>query len=409
MNNSLSTATLAEVRNIVHAALMTPVKTSEGRMAWGLPLGFVGTAGVGKSSVLAQAATSCGLSLSTLSMPIYPQEEIGGYGVPDFDNDRIRKLVVGRIADACKEPYTVLLVDELTGAMRGTLDAMLRVILEREAGENRLPSTVRFLIATNPVEMTSAGSSIPPALANRSGWMQWPEPTVQAWADYECGSFDDFTDLERGGFAKVDKQAALDLIKSEEARVIALWPAALAEARGMVAGFLQSRPALLNKPPRIGDAAAEGAYETPRSWSMTLRALASAKVNGLTPAETDAFIAAFVGGGAASEFATWRAVADLPKPADVLDGVVKWSHNPGRLDKTVAVLTGCATLLNNQGLDKRAERAGALWRLLLTVADTAADLTTGPANALVAAKLFSFAQFPEAKTLLARIAPLTGK
>jgi hypothetical protein len=150
----------------------------------------------------------------------------------------------------------------------------------------------------------------------------------------------------------------------EQKRVEDAWPAAWAAAAGLVTSFLRARPALRLAMPRDGDPQQSRGWPSPRTWEYATRALTSAATQGLSAASTDELFAAFVGPGAALEFVAWKAQLDLPDPAEVLDGKVKWSPDPRRLDVTHAVLGACVALVQSPDAPKRKERARVLWGLL---------------------------------------------
>jgi len=182
--------------------------------------------------------------------------------------------------------------------------------------------------------------------------------------------------------------------------VIEAWPEAYAKAVGLSTAFLRRRPELHNAKPADNDPACSGAWPSPRTWEYATRALASAEIHNLSATDRDDFVAAFVGQAAATEFLTWIDAADLPEPADVLDGKVAFSHDPKRIDRTEAVLAACAALVVPKDSAKRNERAGALWKIFETVAEDAVDVALPSMGQLAAAGL-GFAH-PEAKRVLQR-------
>src|SRR5581483_1133846 len=70
--------------------------------------------------------------------------------------------------------HGLLFLDELTTAPPAVQAAMLRVVLERVAGDVRLPAEVRVVAAANPPEEAADGWELAPPLANRLVHLDWP-------------------------------------------------------------------------------------------------------------------------------------------------------------------------------------------------------------------------------------------
>jgi len=126
----------------------------------------------------------------------------------------------------------------------------------------------------------------------------------------------------------------------------------------------------------------------------------------LTDAETEALVSAFIGEGAAGEFFAFKSKQDLPNPADILDGRVRFVHSSSRLDRTYAVLQACTALVTPKGAVRKQERAIALWSevlepLVLAKADL--DVLVPSVEALIAAGLQTLKQ---ANKTLAGIQPM---
>jgi len=110
-------------------------------------------------------------------------------------------------------------------------------------------------------------------------------------------------------------------------------------------------------------------------------------VHGLNEIDTDEMLSGFVGQGWVSEFRAWFALADLPNPADVLDGKVKFQHDERRLDRTLATLSACAALVIPEACPNRIDRAARCWELIgQTVKDTA-DVAIPAARTLIQHKI----------------------
>ena len=128
-------------------------------------------------------------------------------------------------------------------------------------------------------------------------------------------------------------------------------------------------------------------------------------MHGLSEAETEEFVAGFVGEATASEWFAFIKEQDLPDPAALLDGAVTYAHNPLRLDRTVAVLAACAALVLPPKAARRAERSRALWALIgdMSAGKADLDLFVPVCQALVGAGLVNLV---DAGPVLAALQPI---
>lgn len=377
------------IENILKAAFFTPT-LNEG---WGLPLLFEGPPGVGKSARIEGAADAAGIPCTTLVASIREPSDFGGLPIPQM---RGKQTVVDYAPpswalEAVAEGRMILFLDEITTCAPAVQAALLRMQLNRELGDFKLPNGVRFVSACNPTDQAAGGWDLAAPLANRFGHLRWPASDAEGWRNWLLSN-------GTGSVAATDADA-------EEARVEKLWPKAYAKARGLVAAFIKRKPSLLFQMPDAGDPKASKAWPSPRTWELATRAIASADIHSLSPMDADALIAAFIGQGACVEFVKFRTAVDLPDPEEVLDGTVKFKHNPKRLDRTYAVLSSCAAFIPNdkspkKTLDARAKR---LWTILEAVGETTADLIIDATKSLVKSDQW---RFDEADKVLERLEPI---
>lgn len=372
------------MKNVLKALWFTPGPRGQ----WGLPAMFEGKPGTAKTSTAEQEAAACGLHIETLIGSTRMPEDIGGLPVIQKDGT-VKRAPDAWVQRVCKAERAVVFFDEFNHMPPSTQGATLRVINERVVGDTALPSTVRMMAARNAVE-DGGGFDMSAAMANRFGHFAWEGYSVDEWADWLLGG-----DTDRGEPL---------LAATEEARVMAAWASPYAMARGLAAGFLRRRPALYHVQPEASDPKAGKAFPSPRSWEMATRALAGAQVHGLNGMDADNMVSAFIGVEAAAEWAKWRALADLPDPAELLDGNVTWKHNPARLDTTEAVLSACAAFVAPATQIRRLERTAALWKILGEVSQTALDVVVPAARVLVEARLSL--NIPEAKPVLVKLNPV---
>jgi hypothetical protein len=243
----------------------------------------------------------------------------------------------------------------------------------------------------NSTEDAAGGWDLAPPLANRFGHFKWDGPDASEWSDWALGGANG-QEVGEGFNAE-----------AEEKRVMAAWPSPWAKARGVVAGFIQKRPELLHQMPKSGDPKASKAWPSHRTWEYAMRAIAGAEIHDLPEIERDELISAFIGSGAAGELITYITEADLPDPAELLDGQVSFEHEPKRLDRTAAVLASCAALVTSAKAVKQADRAAALWKICQPIVKDAADIVVPTGRALVKAKL---SKSPEARPVLLKLQPI---
>jgi MoxR-like ATPase len=387
---------------IIRAALFTPF--SKGR--WGLPICVEDEPGTAKSAAIVEVAEELGMPYEILSPGERGEAAFGVVPVPVSDTEGYALTLSTVIAEALKEgrsvadsldlalraagrkPATrlcyprpdwtdkfigsggedlggVIFVDEVTTAPPMIQAALLGLVLERRIGSHTFGPRVRVVGAYNPPELAAGGFDLSAPLANRTGHIRWGAPTVEEHAAYMLRG--DTGSAERSG-------VRADLAVAEEKRVLGLWPEAFASARGLEVAFLTRRPNLKNVCPKAGDPKVGRSWPSDRTWEMATRALASADVHDLSDVETEAFVAAFIGEAASSEFFAFKQDQDLPNPADLLDGKEHFSHSSKRPDRTAAVLNACAALVTPMGSTKRSERADALWSLIEKEAKGKADL-----------------------------------
>jgi MoxR-like ATPase len=376
------------VREVLRAAFLTP----GARDMWGLPVLAWGPPGVGKSDVIEGLGTELGVHVEVLS----PGERgEGAFGVVPVPVERDGAVVLSYPAPEWTGALTggagLVFVDELTTAPPAIQPPLLGLVHARRIGGAILPPRVRVFAAANPPEQAAAGYDLPAPLANRFVHLTWTVPNASDWASWMVG-------LGTTSAAA----SPLDLV-AEEARVMAAWPAAWARAVGLVTSFVRRQPTLLCKMPNADNAAASRAWPSPRTWELATRSVAAAEIHRLSEIDGDTLLAGCVGEGAARELATWRVEADLPDPAELLDGTVTFSHDKRRLDRTFAVFGSCAALVVGTK-EKQTARSERLWALFHTVMEAGApDLCVPAGRTLVNAQLF---QGKEARRALIKLSPI---
>ena len=375
---------MADMKAIVKAALMTP--GHGGRM--GLPMILIAKPGTGKTTFANQIAKAWFETYALLIASLREPADFLGFPVPV--ESPVGPVMSYAAPNWCAKfvdcERGLIFLDEINTAPPAVQAALLRVVLDGVVGDFELPEGVRFLAAMNETEDAAGGWDLAPPLANRFGHLEWGSPTVDDWSAWLMGATDDS-----------NIAASAEEVENE---VFRQWPEAWAVARGTVAGYMRHRPEHLMQMPNAGDPQASKAWPSPRSWENATRALASSRIHGLDDATRDVFMASFVGDGVVTEFSNWLADSDLPEPADVLDGKVKFVHDKYRLDKTAAILASCSAMVISKSCENQEARVTIFWEILGDLIDVAADLVVSPAKALVKARL---TKIPAARKSLAKV------
>lgn len=349
------------VETILRCVWNTPgVARDDGAPSAGLPVIWTSKPGVGKSSRIRGAARSAGFQLETVISSLREPTDFIGLPVPAAGGvmQYVPAAWAVRASDA---EHAVVFFDEINGAPQAVQMALLRVVLEGVVGDLNLPNTVRFIAAMNGSQDCPGRWDLDSALANRFLHLPWPDLQTRDWSQWLLGATTEASD-------PVDPA-------EEYARITKAWDSKWAQARGMVAAFIERRPDLLLVMPSAGDPSASGAWASPRSWELAARALAGSMLHGLPEQDGDALMAGAVGASIAQEFAAWRAAADLPDPIALLDGKVKFQHDATRPDRTMATLSGCAAVLLNPVCENRTGRGERMFQAMLACLDGgAADM-----------------------------------
>ena len=319
------TSSAAEALGIAVAARV-PV------LLWGAP-------GTGKTSAIRAMAEAMGLPCETVIASIREPSDFAGLPVVSTPATGIPAvhfappLWAQRLAEA---GTGLLFLDELSTAPPAVQAALLRVVLERTVGDLTLPKDVVVVAAANPPEQAADGWDLSAPLANRLCHLSW-EATPKSIADGLAG-----------GWAP----PVVPLLPDG-------WEAGELAMRGIVAAFLQVRPALAIAPPANAADAGRG-WPSPRTWEMTARLLTAADIAGASGEARSALVRGAVGEGAGTEFLAWQAEMDLPDPEEVLADPDTFQL-PERGDRAYAALASIAAAVAAR---PTFERWAAGWRVL---------------------------------------------
>lgn len=375
----------------IRALLSTP--GLNGRI--GIPTVYEGKPGVGKSSLIAQVVADMGMQLEIVLASLREPSDFLGLPVPNKSGDGVTYVPPewARRAKAAadRDGGAVVFFDEINTAPPSVQAALLRVLLEGVVGDLVLPPTVRFIAAMNSVEDAAGGWDLPPPLANRLCHMGWTSPTVQEWTSYISGSREE------------SAPKALKPVDPVE------WHKEHSHALGEIAGFLSSQQHYLHHQPKRSEPAASKAWPSPRSWDMAAKALAGARLEGLSAIEQEEIVTGCVGQKAGSDFAQWREKEDLPNAADFLAGKAKFKVERKRPDRSAAMVASCKAYLT--GLKITKENKG-LWvkgcAFMSQVGDFHVDLLAGVIGTFQVMSTVGLApaNCPELEAMYVKLMPL---
>lgn len=129
---------------------------------------LLGDPGVGKSAICSKVATEIGYgdNFHTLLGSTLDPTDIGGLPMRSEDGKRVLRVPLDEIYQCSVKPG-VLFLDEISAAPGPVQAAMLRLILERVAGNVFLHPETRIVAACNPPEQAPAGFELSAPLMGR--------------------------------------------------------------------------------------------------------------------------------------------------------------------------------------------------------------------------------------------------
>ena len=343
-----------------------------------VPVLLWGSPGTGKTSAVLALGESLGWPVETVIGSIREPSDFAG--LPIVVDGSVMLSPPAWATRLNQAGEGLLFLDELTTAPPAVQAAMLRVVLERDVGDTRLPAGVRVVAAANPADEAADGWELAAPLANRLVHLDWPV---------------DGKHIAKGlavGFPR----PVLAGIESPPTTAQAM------AARAAVGAFLEVRPPLALQLPRSAADAGRG-WPSPRSWEAVARLLAACEAAHASEAARAALVAGAVGDGAALEFLAWLEHLDLPDPETVLadpDSFVL----PERSDRAFAVMTAVASVAVADGSQERWDQA---WRVVARAADGAPDVATLVARTLAKHRPAG-AEVPEALLELAPVLRAAG-
>lgn len=307
------------------SALGVAVAAKAPVILWGAP-------GQGKTSVLESIADASSRMLRTVLASIREPSDFAG--LPTIVDGKTRLIAPDWAQDIATEGSGILFFDEISTAPPATQAAMLRVALDRVAGDLYLGDNVSIVAAANPPEIAADGWDLAAPMANRFCHLDWSLPA----------------DVVRDGFS----------IGWPEVPVPSADPARVAkettEALLLVGAFLGARPDMVTVIPKA-TAEAGRAFPTPRSWEMAAKLYGFATAAGVSNVARRMLVTGTVGQAAAAEFLAYVADLDLPDPEVLLADPSKFEA-PTRGDRVYAVGASVLAAVKANNTDERWKAAG---------------------------------------------------
>jgi hypothetical protein len=303
-----------------------------------VPVIIWGPPGQGKTSVIKRIAADQGRSLEIILASIREPQDFAGLPMLSNGVATIRPPDWAQRLAECKDG--ILFTDEVNTAPPSVQAALLRVCLDKVAGDCHLGDDTSVVAAANPPELAADGWDLAPPLANRFCHLNWDLP-AEVVRDGLAGNWVSYS-------VPTPSQKAIE-------------EATIAES-AVLAGFLTSRPDLTTVLPK--SAVEQGrAFPTPRSWESVAKLSGWVTATNLGSGVRRIAVMGCVGPGAAAEYMTYRENTDLPNPEEILADVKNFKL-PERMDKIYVIGASLMAVLRNKTTVERWNSVGTVLEMI---------------------------------------------
>jgi len=276
-----------ELYKHTYLALGVAIDANVPVILWGAP-------GQGKTSVIKKFADRAGRHLEIILASIRePQDFIGLPALVEGEMRFMPPEWAKRLAE--HQNGGMLFADEVNTAPPSVQAALLRVCLEKVAGDFDLGFETRIVAAANPPEIAADGWDLAPPLANRFCHLEWNLPAsvvakglTSGWPEY---------DLPETSPEKIDRSVT--------------------QEKELIAAFLTSQSHLVTDVPNSGTDQGR-AFPTPRSWESVSRVSGLVTALRLNEEIRYLLVKGCVGEPATSQFLAYRENQDLPDPESII-------------------------------------------------------------------------------------------
>lgn|GEM_PF-248781 len=148
-------------------------------MIWGPP-------GVGKTQLIKELCDAYGARCVTLMLNMLEPTDLKGLPVPNRDTGRVDYLLMSELPPSDSQDLWVLFFDELNTATTETLNAAMRLILERRVDSYRLPPRTVIVAAGNRQTDRALVETLPSPLSNRFLHLNYL-PLISEWCAWARG------------------------------------------------------------------------------------------------------------------------------------------------------------------------------------------------------------------------------
>lgn len=318
-----------------------------------VPVILWGPPGQGKTSVIQAIAEREQRALEVLLASIREPQDFAG--LPSITNGRATLVAPDWAQRLSEDGNGILFMDEVNTAPPAVQAALLRVSLDKVAGDCHLGERTSIVAAANPPEQAADGWDLAPPLANRFCHLEWSLPA----------------EVVRNGLSGEWPAFTVPAVSQETLQL------AISEEKAIVGGFLTARPDLTTVLPS-GTADQGRAFPTPRSWNTMLEASAWVTASGLDDSVRRMVVRGCLGPGASAEYLTYRQNMDLPQPEQVLQDPSNLAI-PKRADLVFVIGAGVLNAVRNNLTADRWHAAGEVLEKIATEGhpDIAVSLARG--------------------------------
>ena len=258
-------------------------------MSANTPVLLLGDPGIGKSALAQLVAQRISKPLVTLLGSTMDPTDVAGIPFLRMDGKAVDRFPLEAIRQACEAPC-VLFLDEISCAPPAVQAALLRLILERKAGDATLHEGTRVMAAANPPEQAPAGFELSAPLMGRVCAVKL-RPKMEEVLDF---------------FASVGVEGSKLRQHCED---FALTCAA--------------QPDLLQIDIPADCVTGNAPWGAPRSWERALRSQAQADEMGMLTTAADACAALMDGSVGKRQSTAYRAILKLRKNLPTVEEICK--------------------------------------------------------------------------------------